>query len=109
MKMYEYQLTIGLNDKDTKLQKFTPNEAHKKLNKILLHYYKIYAFTMIDCYGCYIHENGEIVQESSIRLEIATDSNEVKKIYSLVRTLRHKQILNQESIMVQTSIKDITF
>lgn len=107
--MYEYQLTIGLNDRQTKQQKFTVEEAHQKLNLILLNHFNIYAFTMIDCFGCYKHDNGEIVQEPSIRLEIATDSNENAKITSLIKALKHRRMFNQESIMLKKSVQDITF
>lgn len=107
--MYEYQITIGLNDKTTKKQHFTIEEAHKKLNQILLNHFNIYAFTMIDCYGCYKHDNGEIVQEPSIRLEIATDEQQDTKITLLIKTLKHKRVFNQESIMLKKSIANISF
>lgn len=107
--MYEYQLTIGLNDKKTKKQKFSLDEAHQKLNQILLNNFEIYAFTMIDCYGCYKHDNGEIVQESSIRIEIAADEKQDAKITLLIKTLKHKRMFNQESIMLKKSIANISF
>lgn len=107
--MYEYQLTIGLNDRHTKTQKITVAEAHQKLNHILLNHFNIYAFTMIDCYGCYKHDNGEIVQEPSIRLEIATDSNENAKITLLIKTLKHRRMFNQESIMLKKGVQNISF
>lgn len=107
--MYEYQLTIGLNDRKTKKQHFTVAEAHDKLTKILLNHFEVYAFTMIDCYGCYKHDNGEIVQEPSIRLEIATNEKEDTKITLLIKTLKHKRVFNQESIMLKKSVENISF
>lgn len=107
--MYEYQLTIGLNDRITKKQRFTIAEAHDKLNRILLNHFKIYAFTMIDCVGCYKHDNGEIVQEPSIRIEIATDEDETKKIELLIKAIKHKRMFNQESVMIKVSEPNITF
>lgn len=104
---YEYQLTLGLNDKQTKKQEITTPEAKQILNKILLNGYGIYAYTLIECTGCYTHQNGTTINETSLRLEIVTDNNENKKIYSIVRALRHK--FNQESIMLKKSVEDITF
>ena len=105
--MYKYQLTIGLNDKITKKQEITNEAAHLKLDDILLNHFGIYAYTKFNCLGCYKHDNGEIVNEKSIRLEIASDKNMRKDIYTLVRTL--KRIFNQESIMVEISESNITF
>lgn len=107
--MKVYTLTIGLNDRTSKTLKFAPVEARAKLTKILLNHYNIYAFTMFDCYGCYKHDNGEIVQEPSIRIEIATDNNEDAKIKALCKTIKHKRMFNQESIMIETATKNIGF
>jgi len=107
--MKKYVLTLGLNDRYTKKQKFDFVEAHGKLNRILLVHFEIYAFTMIDCYGCYRHKNGEIVQECSIRIEIADEENKDDTIRALIRALKHKRCFNQESIMLEVSEEDITF
>lgn len=97
--MYKYQMTIGLNDKTTKTQIISTKVAHTKINDILLNYFDVYAFTKFNCCGCYKHDNGEIVQENSIRIEIVDDKNIYKKFYTIVRTL--KRVFNQESIMVE--------
>lgn len=107
--MFEYQITMGLNDKKTKVQKMKTKEAHEKITKILLNHFKIYAFTMFDCLGCYKHENGEIVRESSIRIEIATEKNIDEKINLLIKTLKHKRIFHQESIMLKKNNSNIYF
>ena len=107
--MFKYELTLGLNDKKTRKQKFTPAEAHEKLNKILLNNFKIYAFTMFDTYGCYKHDNGEIVQEASIRIEIASEKNINETIKKLIKALKHRGCFNQESIMLECNKSNIYF
>lgn len=99
--MTKYTLTVGLNDKITKTQLISTENAHEIIADTLLIDFDIYAFTMFDCYGVYRHENGEIVREKSIRIEIATDEEINDTITSIVKSL--KESLNQESIMVETA------
>ncbi len=99
--MYKYLIKIGLNDRKTKKEKFTPEEAHEKLNRILLNHFNIYAFTMMDCYGCYKHNNGKIVMEKTVQIEIASDEKIDDLIRAMVKAIKHKRCFNQESIMVE--------
>lgn len=108
-KMRTYVLTVGLNDRKTKKQKFSITEARAKLTRTLLNHYGIYAFTMWECAGCYKHENGEIVQEVSLRLEIAVENPDDEKILALCKTIKHKRMFNQESIMIDISDRNIGF
>ena len=106
-KIFNYQLTIGLNDKDTLRQEIATNSAKKMIADLLLNDYNIYAFTMIDCSGVYKMNSGEIVFENSIRLEIVNDC-EIKMIQGIINTL--KFALNQECIMLETAAdRDIQF
>ena len=102
---FEYQLTMGLNDQYTKKQEIETAAAKNLLAKILLQKYGLYAFTMIDCSGVYTHNDGTVVFENSIRIEIVTD--EKINIFGIVRTL--KRVFNQESIMVKQSREAVTF
>ena len=104
--MYKYQFTVGLNDKDSEKQEIKTSDAKNIISKILLNDFEIFAFTMIDCYGVYkMQSTGAIVQEASVRIEIASDEQipELNIIDAL------KKALNQESIMIETSEADINF
>ena len=107
MKKFEYQFTIGLFDKDSKKQEIGTAEAREIIKSMLLNDFSIYAFTMLDCFGCYKHENGEIVQEPSIRLEIVTEKNSKKIMVELKKALQIA--MNQESIMYKAQKSNIKF
>ena len=47
MKTFEYKLTIGLFDKDTKKQEIETESAKKLITKILIDKFNITAFTLI--------------------------------------------------------------
>lgn len=106
MKMYKYQLTIGLNDKDSHKQEIETESAKKEIINILLNDYEIVAFTMYECTGNYKHDDGTIINENSIRIEIATEKRE-KRIKNIIHNLCVK--FNQESIMFEKSISLIAF
>ena len=104
--MYKYQFTIGLNDRETEKQEIKTSDAKNIISNILLNDFEIFAFTMFDCYGVYkMQSSGRIVQEASVRIEIASDDQipELNIIDALKKTL------NQESIMIETSEAEINF
>ena len=104
--MYEYQLTIGLFDKDAEQQVIPTQTAKASISDILIDRYGIFAYTMIDCSGVYrMQSTGHIVFEPSIRIEIVTD-DEIN-LAPIISDL--KAALNQESIMIKKSISDIAF
>lgn len=104
--MFEYQLTVGLFDKDTETQKITETAAREIIGDILINQFELFAFTMIPAAGVYkMNSTGRIVNEPSIRIEIATDTE--IKIDEITEELKRR--LNQESIMVKKSIEHINF
>lgn len=106
--MYEYHLTFGLFDKDTKKQEIPTAEAVEKISEILIDCYSLYAFTMIECHGVYrMVDTGEIVREPSIRLEIADENDLDSTMHRIIETL--KFVLNQESIMYKRMKSKIEF
>ena len=105
--MFEYTMTIGLNDKDSKRQEVTTCDAKNMISETLLHKFDIFAFTMIDCAGVYTHDDGAIVSENSIRVEIASDDCIDDTIGLIIK--EKKKVLNQECIMLKKSISDISF
>lgn len=105
--MYKNILTIGLNDKDTQNQIINTPEAKRMIAKTLINQYNVFAFTIIDCAGVYkMNSTGDIVQEASLRVEIATEEP-MKEIDSIIDEL--KTVLNQESIMHEVSTAYIYF
>ena len=106
--MYEYNLTVGLFDKDTCKQEITTEAAKAAIENILLNQFSIFAFTMIECAGCYkMESNGTIVREPSIRIEIASDDDITETIKEICQALKVE--LNQESIMYKKMVSDISF
>lgn len=109
MKMYENHLTIGLFDRRTKKQEINTEKAKALISNVLINHYGIYAFTMIDCNGVYKMQNsGVVVREPSIRIEIASDEP-IKELKEIIRVLKHKRMLNQESIMHKEMVSEISF
>lgn len=94
--MEKYTLYVGLNDKDTKTQKISTLEAYKIVNNILLEYTD--GATIYEASGIYKHDDGTIVIEKTLRIELMfIDREIVGKIIELL-----KKVLNQESIVLQT-------
>lgn len=100
-------LTIGLNDKNTERQEIATGEAKNIIANILLNKFDIFAFTMFECSGVYKMEStGNIVFENSIRVEIVTDEI-LTAADAIIAELKTK--LNQESIMMETELKEVFF
>jgi hypothetical protein len=97
----KHTLFIGLNDKDTKQQKIAIVEAYKILYNIL-RAVGYEGATISEATGFYTHENGAIVVEKSLRVEVLFADD--KKTDDLIQQL--KVVLNQESIALQ--IENIT-
>ena len=96
--MKKFTLYLGLNDKDTKLQKISTIEAYKICNNILLNYTE--GATIFEANGIYKHNNGEIVIEKTLRIELMFINEETIKL--IVNDL--KKAFNQESVIIQKNI-----
>lgn len=94
--MKRFTLYVGLNDKDTKAQKIDTLEAYKIVSNLLVA--TVGGGTIYQAQGIYKHDNGDIVIENTLRIEIIEASE--KDIGYIIKTL--KTILNQESIILQT-------
>lgn len=105
--MKEFTLYVGLNDKNTKVQKISTIEAYKMVENTLLNN-GIDGATIYEGRGIYKHENGIKVRETTLIIKIimfdekAEDQyiDNLKKVVSILKTT-----LNQESVAVQ--IKNI--
>jgi uncharacterized membrane-anchored protein YitT (DUF2179 family) len=91
----KFTLYLGLNDKDTKVQMISTLEAYKIVSNILAKDFG--GGTIFEAQGIYKHDNGQIVFEKTLRIEILFA--ELPQIKILVELL--KKMFNQESIAVQ--------
>ena len=97
--MKKFTLYMGLNDKDAKVQVISTIEAYKVVSNIIAKDFG--GGTIFEAQGIYKHDNGSIVFEKTLRIEILFA--EEPQIKALVAEL--KKIFNQESIAVQ--VEDI--
>lgn len=86
--MKQFTLLVGLNDKDTKTRIVNKNKAKEVIMNI------VGDCTVSDALGQYTHDNGKVVQEKSLRVEILF--KELEEVMEYAKEI--KKELNQESI-----------
>ena len=92
MQVKKYNLFLGLNDKDSKKQEISTLNAYK----ILMNYFS--GATVTESTGFYKHEDGTIIIEKSLKIEILDFDNN----FNLSQTVNDlKRLFNQESIAVE--------
>ena len=97
--MKKSTLYIGLNDKDSKQQKIDTLEATKMCINILTAS-GIDGATVYNAMGIYKHDNGDIIVENTLRIElIEADESALKTAINSI-----KIVLNQESIILQNEV-----
>lgn len=97
--MEKFTLFIGLNDKDSKVQEIPTDIAVKMVYNALCKQ-GIECITYDIKNGVYKHDNGDIVFENNIIVEMFFVEN-----IQVVRALNEiKTILNQESILLVTEM-----
>ena len=93
---HRYEIFIGLNDKDTKTQLINTEDA---FNIVSIKAVKAFGGATItaDNKGVYTHDNGEMVTESTIKIDLLfiTDT---KNLENFLKELLKD--FNQESILV---------
>ncbi len=95
--MQKYVLYVGLNDKKTKLQEISTVQAYKIITNVIVAN-DVTGFTILEANGYYVHDNGSISIEKSLKIEFLFIDIEIIK--NIIKEL--KKILNQESIILQT-------
>lgn len=100
-KFDKYELYMGLNDKDTKTQKIDTLEAYKIVSNQVAQRFD--GGTVFQASGVYKHENGTVVIENTLKIEIILFDKSVTEteVKNFVEYL--KETFNQESIAVQHS------
>lgn len=100
--MKRFTLYLGLNDKDTKIQRVETVEAYKIVENLCASMFD--GATIFNAAGVYKHENGDVVIENTLRIEILQfDKDLMQAMREFVDTL--KRVFNQESVAV--SIQEI--
>ena len=93
--MKKFTLYLGLNDKDSKIQKIDTLEAYKICTNILLKYTE--GATIYSAQGIYKHDDDSFVVENTLRIELLfVERESVLKIIEIL-----KLAFNQESIALQ--------
>ena len=90
---YEFTFYVGLNDKDSKVQ-ISTIEAYKLCMKTIQKFAD--GGTIFEADGFYTHENGDVVIEKTLKIEVLFITESVAR--QIVSELKTK--LNQESIAV---------
>lgn len=96
------KIYLGLNDKDTKQQEITIDQAVEVITKLLKDF-KIEGATIIPATGYYTHNDGTIILEQSLIIELLFQDDETIKTIATALKL----MFNQESVMT-TKIKTAT-
>lgn len=94
--MKKITLYIGLNDKDSKVQEINTLDAYKVVNNTLG-----VGSTITEGRGIYTHDDGTVVSEVSLVVELLDFDNTLTKEWLKGKVDTLKAILNQESIAVQ--------
>lgn len=101
--MKKVNLYCGLNDKDTKRQQIDTVEAYKIASNICLQLFD--GCTIYTADGIYKHENGSMVIEKTLKIELI--DAEPEKVELLILEL--KSIFNQESILKTVEVINFEF
>jgi len=92
--MKEIKIYVGLNDRETKEQKFSSDKYIKVLKEVCFNYQTPFSFVLHE--GGYFHANGDYVQENTIVLSlIDVDMNIANEIAKDLCVF-----FNQESVLV---------
>ena len=97
--MNKYEIYVGLNDKDAKVQIIPTDNAMLKIHSL------IGDCSMSLIQGYFTHADGSMVVEKTIKCEIF--GMEDAKVHAIVEQL--KLDLNQESILVNKHIGQVEF
>lgn len=95
--MLKFTVITGLNDKKTKKQEISTETAYQIIFETLENN-SVEGATLTEAKGFYTHNNGEIVIEKSIKIELLFIKYATVK--AIAEELRIK--LNQESIVIES-------
>lgn len=94
---------LGLFDKDSKTQEISTLDAYKIASNLLT---DIIGFgTITEAHGIYTHEDGTVVDEPTLRIEVSNIETEPMKRLAIAL----KQAFNQESVAFEVVNTDFNF
>ena len=94
---------VGLNDQKSKTQEISTLDAYKIASNLLV---DIIGFgTITESKGIYTHDDGTIVQETTLRIEVSNIDLEPMKRLAIAL----KQAFNQESVAFEVVKTDFSF
>lgn len=99
--MLKYTIIVGLNDKDTKKQEISTETAYQIIFKTLQSN-GIEGATLTEAKGFYTHNNGDIVIENSIKIELLF----IERATATATAKELRKILNQESVVLEVAELD---
>jgi len=99
IKFTKHEVMVGLNDKVTKTQLVPTIEAFKAVSSIVARYYD--GASIYQGNGVYKHDDGSVVFEESLKIDIIVFDKKNDDINGLIEELKLR--LNQESVAIQTS------
>lgn len=94
--MKKITLYVGLNDKDSKIQEVGTLDAYKMVSNVIG-----VGSTITEGRGIYKHEDGTVVSEVSLIVELLDFDNTLSKGWVKDKINQIKTLLNQESVAVQ--------
>ena len=94
--MRKITLYIGLNDKASKMQEVSTLDAYKIVGNMVGH-----DCTITEGRGYYTHEDGTIVYEVSLIVEVLDFDGTITREAIIDKCAEIKQALNQEAVAVQ--------
>lgn len=101
MKNTVYNIQLGLNDKDEKIQLITNDSAKNIVKKLCIEYFWWGSISLLE--WVYKHEDWTVITENSINIYLITEFS----IDEFIKNL--KTIFNQESILVSKAVENIEF
>lgn len=101
--MTEHIITVGLFDKDSKRQEIGTLDAYKIVINLFCN--AGLCATILEAQGVYMHDDGSVVVEPSLRVECAGAT--LEQIKPIVQQI--KAALNQESVMYKRVESEIDF
>ena len=94
--MKKITLYIGLNDRESKQQEISTIDAYKLVSNIIE-----VGCTITEGRGIYKHEDGTVVSEVSLVVELLDFDNTLDEGWVNHKVLQITKLLNQESVAVQ--------
>jgi hypothetical protein len=96
-----FQLSVGLNDKDAKIQIIPRDQA------VGLICGAVGDCTILDAVGCFTHASGERVRENSLVVYVYGEEDDAPRVRGAARSLCRS--LNQECVVVQMTRENGSF